>query len=84
MPKPRVATERRWPPAKVAAENYGKTKLFQAADAASPLAHELFDKPLSEAKPWDALFGWGEYGPGKTKPSLTQPSDPNLTRFFGK
>jgi transposase-like protein len=66
--------QRRWDAAKVSAENYGKTAIFKAADAASPLAHELFDKPLSEAKPWDALFGWGDYAPGKAVPSLTQPS----------
>lgn len=66
--------QRRWDGAKVAVENYGKTKLFATADAASPLAHELFDKPILESKPWDAIFGWGEYANAAARPTFTQPS----------
>src|SRR6185312_13050967 len=66
--------QRRWDGAKVSVENYLKTKLFQGADTASPLAHGLFDKPLTDAKPWDAIFGWGEYAPGRPGRQLTQPS----------
>lgn len=65
--------QRRWEGAKVAVENYGKTKIFEGADAASPLAHEL-SKPLSEARPWDAIFGWGEYANKESRPTFTQPS----------
>lgn len=65
--------QRRWDGAKVAVENYGKTKLFATADATAPLSREL-NKPILEARPWDAIFGWGEYADAGKRPTLTQPS----------
>lgn len=65
--------ERRWLAAQVALSQYLKTKMFESADAAHPLAHELFDKPIMESKPFDAIFGWGEYS-RKGVSTLTKPS----------
>lgn len=39
-----------------------KRGLFELIDWVKPLAREL-NKPISEAKPWDALFGRGGYAP---------------------
>jgi hypothetical protein len=65
--------QRRWDGAKVSLDNYLKTKIFEGADAATPLAKEL-NKSFMDAKPWDAIFGWGEYATKKPGNSLLQPS----------
>lgn len=54
------------------AESLGRKLLGDGADGSRGfasvimgLADEL-NKPASEARPWDAIFGWGEYAPGKS------------------
>lgn len=54
------------------AESLGRKLLGGESGGASriiALADEL-NKPISEAKPWDALFGTGAYAPGQKKQGL--------------
>lgn len=57
--------ERRWNAAKVRADAFGRSSL-----TVSGRLLKEFDKPNAlDAKPWDAIFGWGEYAKDK------QPTD---------
>jgi hypothetical protein len=56
--------EKRWNSIGVKADAVGRKVLNSGVGARiTGLADEL-NKPISEAKPWDAIFGWGAYATG--------------------
>ena len=68
------------------AEDLGRKMIGETGIAARiiALADEL-NKPLSEARPWDALFGWGKYAPTAGQSPASPPklfSEPTKTGVF--
>jgi hypothetical protein len=68
--------EQRWNRIKTNATDQGVGLVLRMHD----LANELFNKPASEAKPWDALFGTGSYA----QPVPKTVADVAKTSYGGK
>lgn len=67
------------------AEAIGRKVLGDGEDGSRGLASRIIsladelNKPASEAKPWDAIFGWGDYSKGGSGGKLLGPNKDSMT-----